>query len=333
MQNRINSTGETNLLNAYLQYKWDLSRRLRFQSGLHVQYLSLNRTAAVDPRMAIRWKVGRNSALTAGYGLHSQIQPLGNYFARIRVGNDTVMPNKQMNFSKAHHFIVGFEHLIAANVKSKTELYYQSLFNIPISANAANSFSLINMTDDFAIQALANKGRGKNYGLELTLEKSWNDDFYFIATASFYESKYLPSDKIWRNTRYNSNSAFTIISGKEWMLPNKRKPQTFAFDLRMMSTGGVRVTPIDLGKSIAQRRTIYENALLYDQKLPAFFRLDVQVKWKVQYARLTGALILGVQNVTGRKNPYAQSFNAATNAIVYRNLFGFLPVYGYKVDL
>lgn len=117
------------------------------------------------------------------------------------------------------------------------------------------------------------------------------------------------------------------------MLPKKRKPQTFAFDLRMMSTGGVRVTPIDLTKSIAQRRTIYENALLYDQKLPAFFRLDVQVKWKVQYARLTGSLILGVQNVTGRKNPYAQSFNAATNAIVYRNLFGFLPVYGYKVDL
>ena len=101
----------------------------------------------------------------------------------------------------------------------------------------------------------------------------------------------------------------------------------------MMSTGGVRVTPIDLAKSIQQKRTITDNARLYDQKLPAFFRLDVQLKWKVQYASMTGSLILGVQNATGRDNPVSHSFNAATNSITYRYLFGFLPVFGYKVDL
>lgn len=333
LQNRISTTGSTSLVNAYVQWKWDISNSLRFQSGLHAQKLGLNKTSALDPRFGLRWKISPNSAFTAGYGLHSQIQPIGNYFSRVKIGTDTMMPNKQMEFSKAWHYIVGFEHLITKNFKFKTEVYYQSLFNIPVSATASNNFSLINMNDDYTIQALANKGKGKNYGLELTLERSWNDDFYFIATASLYQSQYLPSDNVWRSTRYNSNSSFTIITGKEWPLRKKTKPQSFAFDFRMMSTGGVRVTPIDLVKSIAQKRTVYNNALLYDEKLPGFFRIDAQVKWKVQYSKMTGSLILGVQNVTNRKNPVSHSFSTATNSITYRYLFGFVPVFGYKVDL
>lgn len=113
----------------------------------------------------------------------------------------------------------------------------------------------------------------------------------------------------------------------------KHNPQSFAVDLRLISTGGVRVTPIDLERSIAQKRTVYNTTLLYDQKLPGFFRIDVQMKWKVQYSKMTGSLILGVQNATNRKNPVSHSFNAVTNTITYRYLFGFIPVFGYKIDL
>ena len=333
LQNRIQHSGSTQLLNAYIQWKWDISPALRLQAGLHSQHLALNNTASTDPRIGLRWKTGKRTQFTAAYGRHSQIQPLGNYFARVRIGNDTVLPNKQLDFSKAHHYIIGIEHQLGKNLKFRSEVYYQSLFDIPVSASTGTNFSLINMDDDFTIQSLANNGKGKNYGWELTLERSWNDAFYAIVTASLYQSKYLPSDNIWRNTRYNSNSGFTILTGKEWSFHNTRKPQSFALDVRMMSTGGVRVTPIDLAKSIQQKRTITDNARLYDQKLPAFFRLDVQLKWKVQYASMTGSLILGVQNATGRDNPVSHSFNAATNSITYRYLFGFLPVFGYKVDL
>lgn len=332
LQNRINTTGSTSLFNVYIQWRWDISNTIRLQTGLHTQKLGLNNTSSVDPRIGLRWKLNTNRAFTFGYGHHSQIQPMGNYFSRIKIGTDTVMPNKQMKFSKAHHYIVGFEQLITKNLKFRTEFYYQSLYNIPVSANTANNFSLINMDDDYTIQALANKGKGKNYGLELTMERSWNDDFYFIAAASLYESIYRPSDNFWRNTRYNSNTSFTIITGKEWPM-KKHNPQSFAVDLRLISTGGVRVTPIDLERSIAQKRTVYNTTLLYDQKLPGFFRIDAQMKWKVQYSKMTGSLILGVQNATNRKNPVSHSFNAVTNTITYRYLFGFIPVFGYKIDL
>lgn len=64
-----------------------------------------------------------------------------------------------------------------------------------------------------------------------------------------------------------------------------------------------------------------------------YTRIDAQVKWKIQFSKMTGSLILGIQNITGRKNPYSHSFNTSTNSITYRYLFGFVPVFGYKVDL
>lgn len=64
-----------------------------------------------------------------------------------------------------------------------------------------------------------------------------------------------------------------------------------------------------------------------------YTRIDAQVKWKIQFSKMTGSLILGIQNITGRKNPYSHSFNTSTNSITYRYLFGFVPVFAYKVDL
>lgn len=332
LRNTINMEGSTTLLNGFFQWKWDINNRLRFQAGVHAQHLALNRTGTTEPRFALRWKAGKRHVFTAAYGLHAQIQPLGNYFARIRSGSDTIMPNRQLDFSKARHFVLGYEILLSQSLKLRTELYHQLLYHIPIAATARNSFSVINMDDDFTIQVLANRGEGRNYGMEFTLERTWDDAFYLIATASLYQSKYLPSDQVWRNTRYNANTGFTLLTGKEWQL-GKKQHQSIAFDMRMMHTGGVRVTPIDLQRSIQQRRTIFDNSRIYEQRLSNFFRLDAQFQWKVQYRKKTGTAILGVQNLTNRKNPVSHSFNAATNTIVYRHLFGILPVFGYRLDL
>ena len=77
---------------------------------------------------------------------------------------------------------------------------------------------MINQYDDYAIEALNNKENGKNYGLELTLERFWNDQFYLLSSFSLCQYSYLPSDKLWRNTRFNANTTFTFLMGKEWKL-------------------------------------------------------------------------------------------------------------------
>ena len=331
LQNKVKSSGDTRLTNYFLQWKWSPSNRLSFLAGMHAQQFALNKTSVVEPRLGMKWITGNNQFLSAGVGFHSQIQPLGNYFARIKIGADSVQPNRGLEFSRAAHYVLGYSIAPAPNWNVKAEVYYQWLFSIPVSALVKNSFSLLNQDDDYAIAALNNQGSGKNYGLEITLERYLSDQFYLLSSLSLYESAYLPSDKIWRSTRFNSNSTFTFLMGKEWNLKGKRT-STFSVDCKLINAGGVRVTPIDLAKSIVQKTTVLDNTRIYEDKLSNIWRVDLQTEWKVQYGKKTGSLIAGVQNLFNRKNPVSQSYDPVTKQIKYNYLLGLIPVVGYKVD-
>ncbi len=332
LKDKVKSSGDTRLTNYYTQLKWDPNNRFSFQFGMHGQSFALNKTSVLEPRFGMRIMTGKAQWLSLGFGLHSQIQPLGNYFARIKVGTDTVQPNIGMDFSRALHYVLGYSVQLAPNWNLKTEAYYQWLYNIPVTAGKATNFSLINQDDDYEIDALNNAGSGKNYGMEITLERYWNDQFYLLSTLSVYQSKYLASDKIWRNTRFATNTSWTFLMGKEWNMHTKR-PSTFGIDLKMVYNGGERVTPIDLAKSITQKTTVLDNTRVYEQQLGAFFRIDLQAEWKFQYHNRTGSLILGVQNLLNRQNPVSQYFDVGYNQVRYKYLLGLIPVIGYKVDL
>jgi hypothetical protein len=81
-QHREDFKGGTDLLQAYIQYKYRPSDRLTLTAGLHGMYLSHNGSKALEPRAAMKWLAGSNT-LTLGYGLHSQVQPLYQYFAHL----------------------------------------------------------------------------------------------------------------------------------------------------------------------------------------------------------------------------------------------------------
>lgn len=331
LKNKVKEEGDTRLSQYFVQLKWDPSNKIRFQTGIHGQYFLLNHSAVLEPRMGVRIQTFGKQYLTMGYGLHSQIQPLGNYFARIKVGLDSIQPNKQLDFSKAQHYVVGYSIQFLQNWNFKVEGYYQSLYNIPVSASSSTSFSLLNQEENYVIAALNNNGKGKNYGVEITLERFWNDQFYLLSTLSLYQSKYQASDLIWRNTRFNSNSIFAVTMGKEWNLPSK-KASTIALDLKITNYGGVRITPINLPQSIIKKTTVLDNTHIYEEKLPDIFRIDLQIQWKAQYKKMTGSLITGVQNLTNRKNPISQFYDPGMGGIKYNYLLGLIPVFGYKID-
>jgi hypothetical protein len=78
---------------------------------------------------------------------------------------------------------------------------------------------------------------------------------------------------------------------------------------------------------------VLDNNRVYEDKLPALFRIDLQTEWRVQYKKMTGSLIFGVQNLMNRQNPVNQSYDASLGRIKYTYLLGLIPVVGYKVDL
>ena len=331
LQVRVKDEGHTLLANGFTQWKWTPSERFSFVAGLHGQHLRLNGSGTVDPRLSARWVLRQGRSVSVGLGHHAQIQPLGNYFARVKVGTDTIQPNRNMGMSRSLHLVLGYGIRFGEQWNLKAEAYYQHLHSIPITAGRPTTFSMINQDDNYVIDALVNNGKGRNLGMELTLERFWTDQFYFLTTISLYNSRYLPSDGVWRNTRFNSNAMTTTLLGKEWTIKGRRT-HTIAADFKMMYGGGVRVIPIDLARSVAVNRQITVPFSIYDEKLPPFFRIDLQGEWRVQYGRRTGAFILGVQNLTGRRNPVRQYYDPVLKSIQYGYLLGRIPVAGYKID-
>ncbi|MFX5517658.1 hypothetical protein ABTD52_18095, partial [Acinetobacter baumannii] len=65
---------------------------------------------------------------------------------------------------------------------------------------------MLNAGADFTFPektGLVNKGTGKNYGVELTIEKFLSKGFYILTTGSIFKSVYKGSDGIERNTTFN----------------------------------------------------------------------------------------------------------------------------------
>lgn len=332
LRDKVRDAGRTGLAHAFLQWKWTPRERISLIAGMHGQRFAFNGTAVAEPRLAFRWMDGKGRSYSLGMGRHAQIQPLGNYFARVKLGNDSVQPNKGLSFSRADHYVFAYGYPLSPNWNFKAELYWQRLHGIPVHALRPSSFSMVNQDEDYAIEPLANNGTGRNKGIEMTLERFWNDQMYFLATLSLFDSRYRGSDGIWRNTRYNSNAMSTFLAGREWVLKGKRT-HTLSIDLKVMYGGGIRVTPIDLPKSIALRRQVLEQGRLYEDKLEPFSRTDLQGEWRVQYGHRTGALIVGVQNLLGHRNPVWQYYDVGSQSIRYSYLMGRIPVAGYRVDL
>jgi hypothetical protein len=77
-----NNDGNTWLLQAFANMKFRLSASTILNTGLHYQGLSLNQSQAIEPRMGITKQLSRKKKISAGAGLHSQVQNLQMYFRK-----------------------------------------------------------------------------------------------------------------------------------------------------------------------------------------------------------------------------------------------------------
>ena len=141
-------------------------------------------------------------------------------------------PNKNLGLLKAHHFVLGYEKRFTENLIGKIEAYYQSLYNLPVENNITSSYATINEGIDYKYVELVNKGSGKNYGVEISLERFFDKNFYFLINGSLFDSKYKTLEGVWRNTRYNNNYIVNILFGKEFRNLGKKQNQTLALEYK-----------------------------------------------------------------------------------------------------
>ena len=320
--------GSSDLLQAFSESKIDVTNSFSVNAGLHFQYFLLNRHYAIEPRIALRWQVAPNHALSLGYGKHSQAEDAGVYLAEIRISPELVVqPNRALDFSRSYHVVLGYDFLILHDLRLKVEGYYQYLYDIPVMPNSY--YSLINSNGGYYNDTLVNKGAGRNAGIDITLEKFLTRQYYYLVTVSLFDSKYKAGDGIERNTRFNSNFVVNILGGKEWII---RKKNILGVNLKVSLTGGEYYVPINLEESKSQHREVLDDALAYVTRLPDFCYVDLTLTYRTNHKKFSGIWALQIKNLLNQKPATGYIYNDFNKSVEKIISIGILPLISYKVE-
>lgn len=329
------SKGETQFYQAYIQWKKRLSEKLTLNTGLHGSYLALNNTYSIEPRAAINYEVGRNSfSLAAGW--HSKPQQLSTYFYQLKDQNTVAAySNKNLDLQKAFHGVLGYTTVLPLKLRLKTELYYQWLYNIAVEQDNTSGFSMLNAEAAYSLldtkKPLASTGTGENFGVDVSIERPFNDGYYLLITGSVFKSTYKDYAGNVYNTRYNRGYQLNVIGGKEFKL-NANGRKIIGLNGKIMTSGGMRETPINLQASIAANETVYMPNSFYSVKNKPYFRLDMSVYYKWNRRKSTHSILFEVQNFTNNKNPYSSYFDARNATVKTAYQLGFFPNISYRIE-
>lgn len=325
----------TNFAQAFAHFKYSLTEKLNLNAGVHAQQFFLNNSTAIEPRLGLTYLVTNKSSFNFGYGLHSQMQPINVYFLQSTDANGTtVYNNKNLDFTKSHHVVLGYNIQPFNDWRIKSEVYYQSIYNVPVTS-FSSSYSMLNTGSTFKTDlqdSLVNSGTGENYGMELTLEKFFSKGYYGLFTSSIYSSKYVGSDGIERNSAFNGKYVFNILAGKEWKV-GAQKRNKFSADIKFTNAGGRAYTPIDLTASNATGREQLSTDA-YSSYYDNYYRLDVKVGFVLNSSKrkLSQSFSLDLQNVTDHDNVFSMSYDNRRQSLNTTYQLGFFPNVIYKLQ-
>lgn len=327
-------------LRNFLSWKYRAGNTVTIVAGLHNMNVLYNKKSTLEPRLAIRWNAGSRGIVNAGYGLHSTMDRVHNYFAKVKQHNGSYTePNRNLGLLKANHFVAGYEYRLTENLRIKAEGYYQHLYNLPVENSDTSSYATINEGQDFRYVELVNRGKGRNYGIELTIERFFDKNYYFLINSSLYQSKYTPLDGKERNTAYADNYLVNVLAGKEFMNLGRKHNKTISLNAKVFFGGGKKYIPL-LRNSAGQvtsdpeSGTIWDYDKAYEGKIDDIYQVTFSASYKVNKRKTTRELFLNIDNITNRRSRISEYYDdSKSGSVGYFKQFGVFPNLMYRIYL
>lgn len=330
----LKGEGSTQYYQTYIQWKHRMSEQLTLTGGVHSSMFALNNTYSIEPRVAAVYNTGKNT-FSLATGLHSKPEHISTYMFQNRTqGQATTFPNMNLSLMKAYHAVAGYERQLPLKMRFKTEVYYQYLYDIPVERNSTTGFSIINAMDIYSLYGtnqLVSDGTGQNYGIDLSIERPFANNYYFLTTGSLFRSTYTDYYGDTYHTTFDRGYQLNLVGGKEFKLGrNGRK--ILGLNGKVLYSGGMRQSPIDIQQSIAQNKTILVKDKYFTQRVPEYYRFDIGVYYKINAKKVTHSIQLDIQNVTNRQNVYYNYFDRDAGEIRTVYQLGLFPNIAYRID-
>ncbi len=324
----VDERGFSSLLTAYTNSSIQLGTSVSLNIGVNAQLFTLNNQYTIEPRAGLKWQLNEKQYLGLAYGLHSRLERLNYYFTQNPVTGELI--NKNIDFTKAHHLVLSYGVSLAENWILKIEPYYQQLYSVPVIADS--SFSFINMqTEWFFSERLQNTGKGRNYGIDVTIEKYMSKGYYLMFTASVFNSQYTGGDGVWRNTRFNRNYLFNLLGGKEWQV-GKNKRNMIGLNLRLTLQGGDRFTPVDVASSLTAREVVYNENQAFSKQIAPSFLVHFTASYKLNRQKTSHEFALKILNATMYSDFFGYRYNQVNNTIDENREATIIPNLSYRIE-
>jgi hypothetical protein len=321
----VNSDGNSHFMQSFLNWKYRITPKFSIVSGVHASYFALNDDYSIEPRLGLKYKFLPTQSISFGFGVHSKLESLSTYFIQLNDENQAAyMPNKDLKMSKARHYVLGYNNQLNRNLHLKVEAYYQDLYDLAVENDVNSKIVLQDIKEGLADYDFVNKGTGKNYGIELSLERFFHNNFYYLFTGSLYQSKFTALDGIERDSRYNGNYTANLLIGKEYKV-GKKGLNRIGWNAKATYRGGQYYTPVDLAKSQEAGETIYKANSEFTKQGDDLFILNATFNYKINRKKTRHEFKLDIKNATNNQAKIMERYNKATREIDSSKQLSLLP--------
>jgi hypothetical protein len=318
------------------QWKYRASSQLILTGGLHFSHYGLSNRSSLEPRLAAKWEFSAAQSLNFALGLHSKPEHPAFHLSETAISNqERITPNKGLDYTKSMHAVAGYDFRFNKHMRIRTEAYFQYLYDVPVDREVGSKESILNVLDIWDVLDAGpafNEGNGMNYGLDITIEKYFSRQHYFLITASVFDSRFrMGKEGRWFNTRFNSHYQVNLLAGKEFEA-GKTGDNIFGVNCKGILNGGNRLTPIDLESSIAEGFTVTEENRFLSESVGTYYRFDIGLNYKINRTGITHTISLDIQNVTNHLNVLNVYYNNRKQNLENEYHTGILPIINYRVE-
>ena len=156
----------TRELAAYVQDKWDISDKLKFQGGLRFVHYNLHDKVYLEPRIGMKYNVSNTMSFKANWGRYHQFLITANDpDENFRLVDLWMGLPKDKPASVSEHAILGFEYFSPDNILYRVETYYKD-FDHLLSLKAGDVYADNEMNLSLHLSM--------NFGIRMLMLMDWS---------------------------------------------------------------------------------------------------------------------------------------------------------------
>lgn len=271
----------------YLQDEIDIGKYVRITPGARFSYLSYNHTYYTDPRIFMRFKTSKDSAIKLGLGQYHQF-PEGDELSE-KLGNPDLEPENSYQVN------LGFEYHFPYAISIDVQGFYKHMDNMvaPVDNTRTSDKNYLNT------------GVGRIYGGELLLRKRMTDWWLGWISYSYTVSRRKNTEESdWRF--FDQDVTHNIV-----VLSSFKIPWGFKLGIKWQYATGVPYTPIETSVYNADTDSFIPifSETINGERNDDLHQLDVRFDKIWTFNAWELSLYIDVQNVYMQPQPFGYIYS------------------------